>query len=49
MSWQRKKGEELRLPIFSNYLMGKIVNKKPTTKLNIRLWQVLEISCGDRS
>lgn len=37
MLGEREKGEESRLPILDNYLMGKIVNKKPTNKVNVRL------------
>lgn len=40
---KREKGR-----VLDTYLVGKTVNKKPTDKLNIRLWQVLGTSCSDR-
>lgn len=31
-----------------SYLVGKMINKKPTSKVNIRLWEGFYTSCGDR-
>lgn len=40
--------EELRLPILDSYLVGKMINKKPTSKVDIRLWEGFWTSYGDR-